>query len=114
MMESKESRLHTVLEDAIPAALSNLYEKHEQLTDIIQSLEGNYLAVENDLKRRKELEQQARTYLVDSLSTISKHIDILAGNLSQAVTVQSSAVESLSSQVELAKRYDNLYGNFLI
>ena len=56
---------------ALPACLTSLSSRNEQLGNIIQSIEANYLAVQNDSRQRREVEQKVVNLIIEIISCFS-------------------------------------------
>lgn len=96
--QSSEDRIQYLSQKLIPATLESLSTKHRNLTQVVQYLEGNYLSATTD---KHVIEQEANTYLITALASVSSDIESAATNLDQLLALNSNAVDSLSNQVNL-------------
>lgn len=101
-MESVEERLSFFSNQALPNSVKNIAENSKNLTPVIEYLEQAYLTAP-DQSAQDEVESQAKSYLVDALTTVVGDINAVASNLEQFVDLQADAIDGLSSKMEFLK-----------
>lgn len=105
---SLEERLNFYANEALPNSIKNIAENSKNLTPVIEYLEQAYLTAP-DQQAQDDVETQAKTYLVDALTTVVGDINSIADNMDHFVSLQADAVDSLGTQMDLLRTKMKLY-----
>lgn len=94
-----QTRINYLSEQALPASLDALSKRHESLLQVVQYLEGNYLLAAHNKADRAPIEKEAKLYLNEALTRVAADIDTAAACLEQYLSLETTAVDSLTQQV---------------
>lgn len=94
-----QTRINYLSSQALPASLDVLSRRHESLLQVIHYLEGNYLLAAHNKADRSPIEKEAKLYLNEALTRVAADIDTAAACLEQYLSLEATAVDSLTQQV---------------
>jgi len=103
-IEQPSQRLRYLTKTAMPDSLNALGSRYDSINQVVQYLEESHMsAVAGEGVERSTVEVEARSYIVEALLNITSDIDLVAANLEQILELQTKAVDSLTTQVDLVR-----------
>lgn len=96
-----EERMEFIMKESLPDSLHQLSQRHESFGQIVQYIEGNYVASQRNGQDKEAIEKEAKAYIARGLVNIVKDIETASSNIDQITAMQELSIDSLTSQVSL-------------
>lgn len=103
MAQSLEKTIDDLEKKILPQNMADLTNRHGHISRLIQYLEGAYISADQSLEDRSVVENRAKGYLVDALFAVVNDISATAGSVERFIDLQMSAMDSLTTNVNLVQ-----------